>query len=107
MSEYMAEIIKEHAAEFPPEIKQWLFDNEHIWVAFTKEAFSAQSNGYKHYSARTIVEYLRHKSMLREKDGEWKINNNVVPYLARLISRVYPEFMKTFFEFRGSPKMES
>lgn len=78
----------------------WLEDNQHIWEAFEKQALLVSERGFKHYSARTIVHVLRHHSALTETSGEWKINNNVSPYLARKFMQKYPQF-KGFFETRG------
>jgi hypothetical protein len=96
----MEELVEDYAKGFPAKVQEWLIDNEHIWDAFVREAFKAHSAGRKHYSARTIIEFLRHHSMMSEKSGEWKINNDVVPYLARLIAKVYPNTMGSFFEYR-------
>lgn len=101
MSKRMEELVEDYAKDFPEKIKQWLVDNEHIWDAFVREAFKAHSAGRKHYSSRTIIEFLRHNTLLSEKGDEWKINDHVIPYLSRLIAKVYPNTMGTFFEFRS------
>jgi len=67
-----------------------------IWKAFEREANAVWRNGRRHYSARTIGEYLRHETALRE-DGEWKITD-----MARLYGLMYPE--RGLFEFRGERK---
>lgn len=77
----------------------WLDDNEHIWVAFECEALKIARLGFKHYSARTIIHFLRHHSALQEKGGEWKINNDVSPYLARHFAEKHPK-LKDLFEYR-------
>ena len=77
----------------------WLDDNQHIWVAFEQEALNIARLGFKHYSARTIIHFLRHHSALREESGEWKINNDVSPYLARHFAEKYPN-LKNLFEYR-------
>jgi hypothetical protein len=57
------------------------------------------NKGFKHYSARTIIHVLRHHSAITEANGEWKINNNYSPYLARLFALEYPQHA-TLFEYR-------
>jgi hypothetical protein len=86
---------------FRADFADWLQENWPIWKAFEREANAVWRNGRRHYSARTIGEYLRHETALRE-DGEWKINNNIVPDMARLYGLMYPE--RDLFEFRGERK---
>lgn len=99
----------ESASEYPTflrriemkfDFEKWLEDNQHIWQAFEKQALLTAQRGFKHYSARTIVHFLRHHSAMTETSGEWKINNNVSPYLARKFMQKYPSFAG-FFETRG------
>lgn len=83
--------------EFKPWFAGWLITNFHIWEAFRRQAdFIARLR--KHYSARTIIENIRHQSVLAEKDGAFKINNNVAPQFARLYVRLTGN--KEFFERR-------
>ncbi len=69
----------------------WLRENESIWVAFVSETLKVVNAGYKHYSARTILHVIRHRSALSEAGSGWKVNNDVSPYLARLFGMIYPE----------------
>lgn len=87
---------------FRADFAAWLQENWSIWKAFEREANAVWRNGRRHYSARTIGEYLRHETALRE-DGEWKINGNHVPDLARLYMLLNPD--RTLFELRGDRKM--
>ena len=84
---------------FRAEFYLWLQDNFEIWKAFEAEANRIWQRGRAHYSARTIAEYLRHETALRQAGGEFKLNNNVVPDLARLYSLMWPE-RRGLFEFR-------
>ena len=81
------------------EFDKWLIENNHIWRAFENEALKVVRAGYEHYSARTIIEVLRHHSALREKDGTWKINDHITPWLARHFLSTYPTLQ--IFETRG------
>lgn len=76
----------------------WLHDNSHIMLAFETEAERVWARGRRHYSARTIVEYLRHETLLAETSGEWKINDWWTPDMARLFVALHPD--KPLFEFR-------
>jgi hypothetical protein len=80
--------------------EQWLKDNEHIWKAFENQALLIYQRGYRHYSARTIIEFLRHHSALQEKDSIWKINDHITPFLARKFIAHHPH-LNGFFELRG------
>lgn len=100
MSEnHMLMLIWKHCQDMPEKFHEWLVDNHHVYYAFVKEAFKVKGAGFKHYSARTIIHVLRHHSAISETGGEWKINNNYSPYLARLVMREYPEF-EGFFDLR-------
>lgn len=79
----------------------WLDLNWHIWERFRVEADAIRARGRAHYAARTIAEYLRHQTMLREAaDFEFKLNNNNVPDLARLYMTLNPA-AAGFFHLRG------
>lgn len=84
-------ILQINTDTFPNRFLLWFQDNQHVWKAFCDEAFRIRANGFQRYSARTIVEVLRHHSAVREAPGAvWKINNNHAPYLARLFDLRYP-----------------
>ena len=74
---------------------EWIKENSHIYEAFEREAL-ATAQKRSHYSARTIVEFLRHHSAVAEKGGMWKINNNHRPYLPRLFDLCYPDMAGMF-----------
>ena len=78
---------------------EWIADNTHIYQAFEREALAIARKRTR-YSARTIVEFLRHHTLITEKDGEWKINDHATPHLARLFAKNHPT-LKNLFEFRG------
>lgn len=96
-------VLNNHSELFSKEFLQWFPNNQHIWTAFVMEASKIINAGFKHYSARTIIHVLRHHSALAQNGGEWKINNNISPYLARLFSLCYPQH-KQLFEYRNTPR---
>ncbi len=79
----------------------WVARNYHVWEAFELEANKVWDRGRRHYSARTIGEYLRHESAIREEPNEhgFKVNDKYWPSLGRLYGIMYPE-RYSFFEFR-------
>lgn len=94
--------VREHKEEFTPAYVSWLKVNWHIWLGFEHEANVMWGKGKEHYSARTIIEYLRHMSALADADSDFKINNNLAPDLARTHAAVHPD-RPDFFEFRRMP----
>jgi len=54
-----------------------------------------------HYSARTIIEVMRHNSMLEDSDKSFKINNMIGTPLARISMEMFPS-LNGFFEIRRS-----
>lgn len=88
-----------HAELFTPAFLEYLPDNLHVYEAFEREAL-AVARRRQRYSARTIVEVLRHNSALMEHGGgPWKLNDWHTPYLARLFALLHPVHA-TLFEFR-------
>jgi hypothetical protein len=103
------ELISKNKDMFSDEFLEWIPDNKHIWLAFEKEAYKIIGVGFKHYSARVIIEVLRHHSNLTEISGSgWKINNNIIPYIGRLFALAHPHH-ESLFEFRVAykPKRDS
>lgn len=88
-----------HADSFTREFLAYLTDNLHIYAAFEREALRVVARGRQHYSARTIIEVLRHESLLAEAGGAWKLNDWHTPYLARLFALLNPSH-SNLFEFR-------
>lgn len=90
-----------HADWFRSNDLDWVTKNFHIWEAFEHQANRIWDRGRRHYSARTIVEVLRHESALRETESEagWKINDHHTPSLARLYMFMHPD-RGGFFEKR-------
>ena len=97
--EQILELAEYFSGELGADFIEWLGENFHVWEAFVNEAFKVRAKGFKHYSARTIIHVLRHHSAISESGGEWKINNNHSPYLARLFDLRYPS-AAGMFEFR-------
>lgn len=60
--------------------------------------------GLKHYGCRRILEAARFDTDLQMIDVSFKINNNVVPDIARLLTVMFPEVPQGFFELRNNPQ---
>ena len=89
-----------YAADFREDFPAWLHDNYPIYAEFERQARMIASRR-DFYSARTIVEVMRHNSALSDRDGPFRMNNNRTPDLARLFSLIHPEHAG-FFQLRDS-----
>ncbi len=80
-----------------------VFDLKHpgVYSAFADEARKVFDLGFKHYSARTIIHFLRHYTAVRDGSVTWKLDNRVSPYLARRLIRDQPMYAG-WFELRRS-----
>lgn len=96
-------LARAHAEELSMEFLEWLPQNLAIWDAFCTQAMQIFTKGIKHYSSYTIVEFLRHHTALADSAGEFKINNNIRPYLSRLFDIAYPQ-CAGLFEYRQTTK---
>ncbi len=93
------EVAQAHHNLFTPEFLEYLPDNTHVYTAFEREAKRVVARGFAHYSARTIVEVLRHHTAVSESSGPYKLSDWHTPYLARLFAVLHPA-SKNLFEFR-------
>lgn len=98
-------LVREHGDTFRPGFAAWLASNRHVWRAFEREANRVWNRGRRHYSARTLIEYLRHETALADDGRDWKLNNNHAPDLARLYRLTHPD-RAGLFELRLMPGSE-
>lgn len=91
--------VYEHPDDFREGFDDWLLDNFDIQLFFNKEAVAIAKTGRQHYSAYTLVEYLRHHTMLRSTDADFKINNLFRASMSRLFAAMHPEY-KDLFAYR-------
>jgi len=92
-------LARDNADTFRPGFAGWLLENRHVWIAFEREANKVWAKGRRHWSARTILEYLRHETALSDSGIEFRLNNNAQGDLARLYLLAHPE-CAGFFETR-------
>lgn len=85
--------------DFRPDFKPWLTENYQVYVEFERRALQVAQHR-QHYSARTIAEVIRHETTIGQLGGEFKVNNNQVPDMARLFAMMNPE-RADLFEFRS------
>jgi tRNA U38,U39,U40 pseudouridine synthase TruA len=80
------------------ELERVLEEQPEIGRLFLKFALEAYRAGRTHYGARAIVELIRFETTVRQR-GEFKINNNLTPALARWAMRTSPQ-LEGFFQTR-------
>lgn len=96
----LSKVAEINADEFRADFPSWLLANSAIYFEFERQAKLIASRR-DYYSARTIIEVMRHNSALSDRDGNFRLNNNRTPDLARLFSILHPEHAG-FFQLRES-----
>lgn len=100
MSDGRNDDLTQFAAYFCAGFLPWLARNEAIYRQFELQTLSLIDAGWKHFSARTIVEEIRHYTRLREAGAcSFKIDGNMAPDLARAFAVRYPEHAR-MWEYR-------
>jgi len=93
-------LIRLHPDQFAPDFLDWWRDNRHIWRAFDAAAEQLARNGVEHFGARAIGEHIRFETALRERGGDFKVNDHAWPDCARLWLLMHPSYPR-FFETRA------
>lgn len=92
------ELVRNMPDLFRPDFDAWLLDNFGLYCAFEREA-DRVAEIRRHYSANTIIEYLRHETTLRDRDTEFKFNDRWTSSIARLYAVMNPSHAD-LFEYR-------
>jgi hypothetical protein len=93
------DLLQANAGQFRDDFPAWLEENGHVWERFCTEVRRILVAGRKHYSARTIIEVLRHESALADTGGTFKLNDHYTPDMARL-ALLTGQAPEGFFETR-------
>lgn len=101
MEQLVMDAIAAHPGMFRMDMAEWFSHPENwiVWASFEYQANAVWNTGRRHYSARTIGEYLRHHTLLNDTSSDFKLNDHVWPALARLYMLLHPE-RAGFFETR-------
>jgi len=70
-------------------------DNIKLLTKFSEDAHIIAKK-CNHYAARTIIEVLRHNDMIADNDPDYKINNNIAPFLAKISMLMFPALNALF-----------
>jgi len=103
MAEYKTVLqkIRHHRGDFSEVFFDWMtIFNFQVFQHFEDQSRKTWEAGFRRYSARTILGYMRHETNVREQNSTWKLNNNLTADFARLYLLLHPEH-KGFFELRG------
>ena len=73
--------------------------NVRVFCDFVEEAFKVRSRRDR-YSARTIIELLRHHTIVSDDSDTYKISDHLIPIFSRLSMYIFPE-LDGFFKLKG------
>lgn len=82
--------------------EHYIESNWHIVERALLEAYRVRRSGKDHYSMRTIIEFIRHETELRD-GSEFKVNNNQAPDIARLAMALIDE-LNGMFQIRNGER---
>lgn len=80
-------------------------ENPQVWELFRGFAVEARA-ARERFSARMIVHRIRWYTAVETTDEDYKINDHVSPYYARLLAWTEPEMFGSFFELRGDSDVD-
>lgn len=79
--------------------KQYHRANPRVFGLFLRFTLKAKSRGYKHYSAKAVMERIRWHMEIDTQDGDgFKINNSYVSRYVRLLEKLFPEYEGFYFK---------
>jgi len=83
---------------------EWFPLNMHVIEAFERYAIELKRNGNReYYGIKAILERLRWDSMLEDSALDYKLNNNHVACISRILMRLNPE-LDGMFQLRSQVK---
>lgn len=77
----------------------WIKKNPQVWEEFVKLSLEAIKSGRKQYSAWLVAAVIRYRHDIKSSDGEFKISNDRIAWLARFFMEKYPQY-KNFYTTR-------
>lgn len=92
-------------SEIPVAVRaaEWLSKNPKVYAEFKRFMFEAVMLGCKRLSADMVAHRVRWETSIVRGDSKgFKVNNNVVTYIARKFVEENPQ-LEGLFEFRSSP----
>lgn len=84
------------------EFIQWLRENTHVVGQFlTYAQMLNRHGGREYYSAYCIRERIRWDTLVTENGTEFKLSNNMTPFIARLVMEIDPSLKGMFRTKKG------
>ena len=99
MTNTTADMLRERLTTRRKRFLKWLSENPDVWIEFANLSLMAIGNGRKHYSAWLIAARIRCGREIQSSEGEYKIGNERIGWLARYFHHKYPEH-KGFYKTR-------
>ncbi len=65
-------------------------NNHAVFTEFVGQALKVRAAGRDHYSARTIIEVIRHETIIADNDMTFKVNNNLAAKFSRVSMHLFP-----------------
>ena len=88
---------KSRKDELEEQVKEYHKEHPEVWENFVRFTLEKVKAGYKHYSAMGVWQRMRWElSVGADGESEFKINNNYVPFYARLFHRAFPQYAGFF-----------
>lgn len=78
--------------------------NLKLFTRFIQEAHKVPSRR-NHYSSRTIIEFLRHETLEKDDDLDYKINNNIAPKMSSASMEIFPSLNGLFYKRKSNSKV--
>lgn len=98
------EVLDDIVPKYRKQFMEWWPINMHVIEAFEKYALQLKRSGQReYYSIKAILERLRWDSMLEDSALDYKLNNNHVSCISRILMRLNPE-LDGMFKTRNQVK---
>ena len=90
-------------AERRREFTEWLRENTHVVGQFLSYAQMLNRHGGRsYYSAYCIRERIRWDTLVTENGTDFKLSNNMTPFIARLVMEIDPNLKGMFRVKKGA-----
>lgn len=83
------------------EFEKFHSENPEVYDLFERFTLMVIQRGFEHYGAMSIFQRIRWHTDVETNDESYKINNNHVPFYARLFMKNHPQH-EGFFRTRKS-----
>ena len=70
--------------------------NPEVYEKFRRYTITAIQSGYKHFGAQMIIEHIRWRTAVVQKDLDFKINNDYAAFYTRMFIIEYPSYADYF-----------